>query len=89
MKIFPSEIIIPQKSLKRMDQRIKNAKNTIFVEPNQKSVNTVLFIDDFMWSGATINFCAEKLLESGLAKKVNAISLLWNVDTEYDVINEI
>ena len=89
IKMFPSWIIIPQKSLKSMEQRKKNAENTIFINPNQKSYNTILLIDDFMWSGATINSCAKKLINAKLAKKVNAISLLWNVNTEYDVINEI
>lgn len=89
IKMFPSGVIIPQKSLKSMEQRKKNAENTIFISPNQKSYNKVLLIDDFMWSWSTINACAKKLIENKLAKKVEAISLLGNVDTEYDVINEI
>lgn len=77
IKMFPSGVIIPQKSLKS------------FVSPNQNSYSKVLLIDDFMWSWSTINACAKKLIENKLAKKINAISLLGNIDTEYDVINEI
>ena len=61
-KLFPDGVIIPQKSLKTMEQRIKNATNTIFTKPNQKQFKKVLFIDDFMGSGATINFAAKNLL---------------------------
>jgi len=89
LKMFPNGIIIPQKSLKSMDQRKKNAENTIFFRPNQIPSENLLFVDDFMWSGSTINFCSKKLKDAKLAKKITAICLLGNVDTEYDVINEI
>ena len=89
IKVFPTNIVIPQKSLKSMEQRIKNATNTIFVSPWQKAYKSVLLIDDFMWSWATINFSAKKILDAKLAKRVVAISLLGNIDTKYDVINEV
>ena len=88
-KLFPNNVIIPQKSLKSMDQRIQNATNTLFLMPNQKHYQNVLIIDDFMWSGATINICASKLKKYNIADKIFAISLLGNIDTKYEVINEI
>lgn len=72
-----------------MEQRIKNAENTIFVSSPQKSYETVLLIDDFVGSGATLNIMAKKLKSMGYAKKIVAISLLGNIDTGYDVINEV
>jgi Winged helix-turn-helix DNA-binding len=88
-KAFPNGVIIPQKSLKSMQQRIKNAENTIFLSSPQKSYDTVLLIDDFVGSGATLNIMAKKLKQGGYAKKVLAISLLGNIDTEYEVVNEV
>lgn len=88
-KLFPSSVVIPQKSLKTMEQRIKNAENTIFVTSWQSPVKNLLLIDDFMGSGATLNTAARKIKEHKLAKKVQAISLLGNIDTQYEVINEI
>lgn len=91
VKMFPSGVVIPQKSLKSMEQRIKNAENTIFISPWQvhQKYKNVLLLDDFMWSGATVNFCAKKIKNAWGAKKFHVICLLGNVDTEYDVINEI
>lgn len=88
-KLFPNGVIIPQKSLKSMEQRIKNATNTIFLSQDNPKANKVLIIDDFMGSGATINIIAKNIKESGLANEVVAISLLGNIDTKYEVINEI
>ncbi len=88
-KIFPTEVIIPQKSLRSMEQRKKNAQNTIFVEPDQKKVKNLLLIDDFIGSGSTINFCSQKIKKAKLADKIHSICLLGNIDTKYDVINEI
>ncbi|NOZ43582.1 MAG: phosphoribosyltransferase [bacterium] len=88
-KIFPTEIIIPQKSLRSMEQRKKNAQNTIFVTAGQEKVKNLLLIDDFIGSGATINFCAQKIKNAKLSEEIHAICLLGNIDTKYDVINEV
>jgi len=88
-KLFPNNVIIPQKSLKSMDQRIKNATNTLFILNNQSSYKNILIIDDFMGSWATINITAMKIKQYNIAKKTFAISLLGNIDTKYEVINEI
>ncbi len=88
-KIFASDIIIPQKSIKWTSQRIKNAEQTIFIVWNQPTVKNLLMIDDFVWSGATINICAKKVREKKLAKKIYAISLLGNIDFSYEVISEV
>jgi len=48
--------------LKRPEDRIQNAKNTIFIkEEDIGGYNTVLLIDDFVGSGATLNETAIKL----------------------------
>ena len=60
-KYSSSKILIPQKSLKRPEERIKNAKNTIFIRGEHIDYHTVLLIDDFVGSGATLNETAIKL----------------------------
>jgi phosphoribosyl transferase domain len=47
--------------LKRPEDRIQNAKNTIFIREEDIDYNTVLLIDDFVGSGATLNETAIKL----------------------------
>ena len=61
VKYSPSKILIPQKSLKRPEERIQNAKNTIFIRGEHIDYHTVLLIDDFVGSGATLNETAIKL----------------------------
>jgi len=49
VKYYPNGIAIPQKSLKTREQRIQNAKNTIFI--NDKKIHKykkVFLIDDFV-----------------------------------------
>jgi adenine/guanine phosphoribosyltransferase-like PRPP-binding protein len=49
IKYYPNNIPIPQKTLKTREQRIQNAKNTIFVDDkNISKYNKVLLIDDFV-----------------------------------------
>jgi hypothetical protein len=47
--------------LKRPEERIQNAKNTIFIRREHIDYHTVLLIDDFVGSGATLNETAIKL----------------------------
>jgi len=51
---------IPQKTLRKLEDRIINAKQTIVVDPNQKINLNVLIIDDATGSGATLNEIAKK-----------------------------
>lgn len=53
-------IIIQQKALSKIFERLANARNT-FVVPQQKRYNHILIIDDAVGSGATINEVAIKL----------------------------
>lgn len=88
-KLYSGEVIVPQKSLKWAASRIRNARHTIFIKPHQESVHHVLLIDDFVWSGATLNESAKKLLDAGLAQRVTGMALVGNIDMTYEVINEI
>lgn len=89
IKYYPNSIAIPQKSLKTREQRILNARNTIFIDDeNLDNYQKILLIDDFVGSWSTINETAKKLKEN-LDKKVDAFAFVWNLNLNYDVINEI
>ncbi len=89
IKDYPNKIPIPQKSIKSKSWRIKNAENTIFVHDNNvKNYSNILLIDDFVWSWATLNITAKKILEAWW-KNVIWFSFVWSLDLSYEVINEI
>ncbi len=88
IKYSPSKILIPQKSLKRPEERIQNAKNTIFIRGEHIDYHTVLLIDDFVGSGATLNETAIKL-KTAWVKKIIGFAFFGNLDLKYEVINEM
>jgi len=88
-KDYPNGIITAQKSLRKPSDRIMNAKNTIYVyDENVSQYDSVLLIDDFVGSWATLNETAKKLLDAGV-KRVMWCALVWNLDFSYDVISEM
>lgn len=52
---------VPQKTLRKLEDRIINADKTIAINPNQKIVDNILIIDDATGSGATLNETAGKI----------------------------
>jgi len=89
VKYYPNNIPIPQKSLKSREQRIQNARNTIFIDDkNIKKYSKVFLIDDFVWSGSTLNETACKLKEEWI-KHVYWFAFVWNLDLKYEIINEV
>ncbi|MBK6984188.1 MAG: hypothetical protein IPH32_05280 [Bacteroidetes bacterium] len=61
-------IPIPQKSLSKMNERIRNAENTFAVVDN-RHFKHVLLIDDAVGSGSTLNQIAEKIKNKEVAKR--------------------
>jgi predicted amidophosphoribosyltransferase len=45
-------------------------------------------IDDFVWSGSTLNETAKKLKDEWI-EKVFWFAFVWNMDLDYEVVNEI
>ncbi len=89
IKYYPNNIAIPQKSLKTREQRIQNAKNTIFIDDNKaKNYKKIFLLDDFVGSGSTLNETAKKLKEEW-AEEVIWFAFVWNLDMDYEVINEV
>jgi len=85
----PSLTKIPQKTLRKLEDRILNAKETIAVSPVQEIKGNVLIIDDATGSGATLNETAKKI-KNIVEKNVKVIG--YSVVGSYkgfDVISEV
>lgn len=82
-----SEIMIPQKTLSNMSDRIDNAKKTIFIENNSKFKN-LLLIDDAVGSGATLNETAKKIKDQKLSKKIIGLAITGSFKG-FDIISEV
>ncbi len=82
-----TEIITPQKTLNKLEDRIENADSTMAVT-EAGSHGNVLLIDDAVGSGATLNQVACKLLRTGKAKKVYGFGITGSLKG-FDVISEV
>lgn len=81
-------IIIPQKTLTKLEDRIENAARTIVVE-DSGSYNNILLIDDAVGSGATLNETAKQIRTKGLCKgKIIGLAITGSFKG-FDVISEV
>ena len=60
-----TDIIVPQKTLARLEDRVENAKHTIIVD-DSKRYDNILLIDDAVGSGSTLNETAKQIKDKGL-----------------------
>jgi hypothetical protein len=81
------EIIIPQKSISKLEERIENARTTIMIN-DKRHFQHVLLIDDAVGSGASINETALKLKSRKLAKKVTGYAITGSFKG-FDVLQEV
>lgn len=81
------EVRVPQKTLSKLEDRVQNARATIFVT-DRREFGTVLLIDDAIGSGATLNEVARKLKDQGVAKKVIGLAVVGSLKG-FDVISEV
>lgn len=80
-------VIVPQKTLNKLEDRIENAKRTIMVD-EVKKFKTVLLIDDALGSGATINETAKKIKSQGLAETIIGLAITGSF-SGFEVISEV
>jgi len=80
-------LIVPQKTLNKLTDRIENAKKTIIVDENNK-YNNVLLIDDAVGSGATLNETAKQIKDKKIAKNIIGVSVTGSFKG-FDVISEV
>lgn len=82
-----TEIIVPQKTLNKLKERIENVRKTIIVNEPGK-YETILLIDDAVGSGATLNEVATQIKHKGIAKKVISLAITGSFKG-FDVISEV
>lgn len=87
MKIFKNTPV-PQKSLSKTEDRIINARDTIYVKDRDFVSDTILLIDDAVWSGATLNETAKKIKKQKIAKNVIWLAIVWSYKW-FEVISEV
>ena len=80
-------IPIPQKSLNKLDERIRNAENTFAVTEPVK-YNHILLIDDAVGSGSTLNQIAGKIKQKGIAKKITGLAIVGSFKG-FDVVTDV
>lgn len=83
-----TDIIVPQKTLNKLPDRIENASRT-FVVNDSGRYNNVLLIDDAAGSGATINEIASQIKNRGLCKgRIIGLTITGSFKG-FDVISEV
>lgn len=88
VKAYIGEIPIAQKTLGKLDERIINARESIFVNEKAISYKRVLLIDDAVGSGATLNETAKKLKQVYGVSYVVGFAIVGSMKG-FDIIREI
>ncbi len=83
-----TEIVVPQKTLSKIEDRIENAESTIVVSEKRKGFKKILLLDDAIGSGATLNSIACKIKKGGISNNVIGIAITGSLKG-FDVISEI
>lgn len=83
-----TEIIVPQKTLSILVDRIENARRTIIVD-DVKQYSNILLIDDAVGSGATLNETARQIKNKNLLHgKIIGLAITGSFKG-FDVISEV
>lgn len=80
-------IPVPQKSLNKLEERIRNA-DTSFAIYETKKYKRILLIDDAVGSGATLNQIAKKLKDQGISNFVYGLAIVGSFKG-FDVITDV
>lgn len=80
-------IPVPQKSLSKLEERIRNAENS-FAVTEQRKFKTIVLIDDAIGSGATMNQVAGKIKAKEVAEKVIGFAIVGSFKG-FDVITDV
>ncbi len=83
-----TEIMVPQKTLSKIEDRIENAETTIIVDEKRKEFKKVLLLDDAIGSGATLNSIACKIKKQNIANEVIGLAITGSLKG-FDVISEV
>ncbi len=80
-------IPVPQKSLSKLDERIRNAEMT-FAITDRRSYQNLVLIDDAVGSGSTLNQIAGKIKNKHVAERVTGLAIVGSFKG-FDVITDI
>ena len=80
-------IVVPQKTLTKLPDRVENARSTIMVN-DTRSFNSLLLIDDALGSCSTLNETAQKIKKQKVAKKVVGLAITGSF-SGFEIISEI
>ena len=83
-----TDIIIPQKTLPKLEDRIENARHTIIVDDTRKYMN-ILLVDDAVGSGSTLNETARQIKDKGLVTGEIIGLAITGSFKGFDVISEV
>ena len=89
VKSRTGQVIVAQKTLEKLNERVANARDTIFIKETALPYKNVLIIDDAVGSGASLNETAKKLksmLASG--SKIIGFAIVGSFKG-FDVIREV
>ena len=68
---MPGDIPIPQKTLASLNERVINARDTIYLKSNKEfSYENILLIDDVIGSGASFHETAKKLKNANVGFEI-------------------
>ncbi len=82
-------IPVAQKTLSKMQDRVENARETIYVDDGHAmKVENLLLIDDAVGSGSTFQETAKKIRSKGLAKHIYALALVGSLKG-FEVVREV
>lgn len=87
-KVNTGEVVVAQKTLSQLEERIINARNTIFMKHTDNSYINILLIDDAAGSGSTFNETAKKLKNVMAKTKIIAFAIVGSFKG-FDVIREV
>lgn len=83
-----TQIIVPQKTLSKLEDRVENAKNTIVVD-EEKRYGNILLIDDAVGSGATLNETARQIRSRRLVTGEIVGLAITGSFKGFDIISEV
>lgn len=86
-KAYHGKIRVAQKTLGKLEERIRNARETIFVDHIHAGFKRCLLIDDAVGSGSTLNETAKKIKKMGIAQKVYGFAVVGSIK-KFEVIRE-
>lgn len=83
-----TKIIVEQKSLKNIQERVINAESTMVVKTRNQTYDNVLLIDDFTGSGSTLNVISRKIKEQNKIQKVIGLTIAGSMNG-FEVVKEV